>query len=320
MRLVPSAITHSTGPSGPRSRLARRALLVFLVALSATPPSASAEDDALDLSGVELPSLVRGAISFYNEHAKDPLAPLNHEQIEDLARHKVVVLRRKEGRGENSEDLNWRVFGYLLIPQSLKKVWLAGMHPEYVRSDAYVLVRYSEDGRGGSTAYMYVHAPWPVTDRQTAIVAVMSREMAEASNGFVWEQRWDIARDQQRIAEELVDAGKVQGVDPDMVQGAVWLPVNYGSFALFRFGDELTLLGWSVTTSVGGHIPDALVSAFAAEQLKGSLKELEKRASWIEDVYAADELPIYDVYGEVIPTAATRGGAKAGTGSADERP
>jgi hypothetical protein len=122
---------------------------------------------------------------------------------------------------------------------------------------------------------------------------------------FLREQGWDIAPDQERIAGELVGTGRVEGVDETMLEKAVWLPANYGAFALFRFAEDLTMLGWSLTTSVGGMIPDSIVSAFAAQQLKGSLKDLEERAEWIESVYSAEGLPIYDVYGNLMPTTAT---------------
>jgi len=288
-----------------RSPLAALRILAWGVALLLTAlpvPSEGADRVELDLEGVDLHQMVPGAIEYYNSQAAEPISGLTNAQIESLSKGEVVVIRRKEGRADDPADIHHRVFGYLLIQQPILRVWLAGMHPDYMRNDTYIAERYSEDGTGGSVAYMYIRTPWPLADRQTVVAAETDIALTEHSEGWIWSQHWDIDPDEKRIAEELVGAGRVKGVDEGMMAGAVWLPANYGSFVLFRFADQLTLLGWSLTASVGGLIPDEIVAAFAASQLDESLHALGERAGWIQSVYVAEELPLYDGYGKLIPT------------------
>ena len=285
-------------------RSSRRSLLLFflIVAQSVSAPgifhrdaAAQAEEEPADLR-----ALIPAAIDYYNEATLRPIPGLGKNDLQSLLRGKVVVIRRKEKNPEKPEEFHHRVFGYLLVGQPLRSVWLSGNDPDYLRNSTYTLAVYDRDGHGGNTAYVYVRTPWPVADRQTVTKVMTNVELAESSGDWIWEQRWDIAPNEKEIAHELVSGGKVEGVDLEMLAKAVWVPVNYGAFICFKLEEKKTLFVWTITASVGGRIPDNLVAAFAANQLKSSLREIADRAAWIEKDYREHPDEIFGGDGKII--------------------
>lgn len=274
------------------------ALLAMLSPLTvgrALSAESSAQPDTL------LARTVAGAIEFYSSHAKDPLVSLTPQQMQELLAGEAVVIRRKEGRHGDSGQVNHRVFGYKIVPMPMRSVWLAGIDPDYAHNETYTLQRYANDGKGGSTDYVYIHAPWPVKDRQTVVTARNDLALAKDSNGYVWSQTWDIAPEEKKIAAELVDSGKHPEVSEKMMQEAIWVPTNYGAYICCKLEDERTLLVWTVATSVGGWIPDELVAAFAATQVKAVLEEVAERSTWIESAYRDKDEVVYGGDGVILP-------------------
>jgi len=212
-----------------------------------------------------------------------------------------VVIRRKEGRHGDKDQVNHRVFGYKIVARPMRSVWLAGIDPDYAHNDTYTLQRYAEDGKGGSTDYVYIHAPWPVKDRQTVVTARNELELARVSQGYSWTQTWDIAENEKKIAAELVASGKHPEVTEEMMQEAVWVPTNYGAYVCCKLDEKQTLLAWTVATSVGGWIPDELVAAFAATQVKAILEDVAKRSTWIELAYRDKDEVVYGGDGVILP-------------------
>ncbi len=282
-----------------------RPFAILLLALAALPGArAKAEASSAETSASAdslLARTVAGAIEFYSSHAKDSLVGLSPDQMQQLLAGEVVVIRRKEGRQGDRDQVNHRVFGYKIVAMPMRSVWLAGIDPDYAHNDTYTLQRYAEDGKGGSTDYVYIHAPWPVKDRQTVVTARNELALAKASEGYIWTQTWDIAPNEKRIAAELVDSGKHPEVTKKMMQEAVWVPTNYGAYVCCKLDDKRTLLAWTVATSVGGWIPDELVAAFAATQVKAILEEVAKRSSWIESAYSDKDEAVYGGDGVILP-------------------
>ncbi len=283
------------------STTSRFGLVTFVLAtlLWALPPAVGLTAAAEEVPG-SAEELIPAAIDYYNEMAARPLAGLGGDDLRALLKGEVVVIRRKEKAPDHPGDYHHRVYGYLVVDEPMRSVWLSGHDPDYLHNETYRLAVYEQDGHGGNTAYTYVHTPWPLADRQTVTTVVTDLELTEESDGWIWAQSWDITPDQKRIARELVEAGKVDGVDVEMMEKAVWVPLNYGSFICFKLAERKTLFVWTATISVGGNIPDKLVAAFAANQLKSSLKEIAERASWIEKDYAEHPGAIYGGDGRII--------------------
>jgi hypothetical protein len=267
--------------------------LPFAVGTARGEPAAALADSQLALA-------IPGAIEFYNTHAQDSLVGLSPGQLQSLLSGEVVVIRRKEGRHGGSDQVTHRVFGYFVISQPMRSVWLSGIDPEYAHNDTYTLQRYANDGKGGSTDYVYIHAPWPVKDRQTVVTARNELDLAKVSQGWIWAQSWDIAPDEKRIAKVLVSSGKHDAVTREMMEQAIWVPTNYGAYICFKLDENRTLLAWTVATSVGGWIPDELVAAFAATQVKAVLKQVAGRSSWIEAAYNKKDEVVYGGDGVVL--------------------
>jgi len=280
--------------------------LLLVVALVVPAAEAAATDGARSEDvDPDWKALIQGAIDYYNGFAAHPLSGMGHEDLESLLSGEVVVIRRKERNPDDPEDFHHRVFGYLVVDEPMRSVWLSGNDPDYLRDETYTLAVYRRDGHGGNIAYVYIHTPWPLADRQTVTQVTTNVELARRSEGWIWEQNWDIAPGQEEIARELVEAGKVDGVTEEMLEKAVWVPVNRGAFICFKLAERKTLFVWTATVSVGGKIPDNLVAAFAAHQLKSSLREIAERASWIEKDYAEHSDEIFGGDGRVIQPLAS---------------
>lgn len=248
---------------------------------------------------------IGAAVEVYNEHASDPLPFLSSRQVDDLLSGRVVRIRRRDVDGPEDRRAE-RVTGYALYELPRRRVWLAALDPAFRATDLLTEVRLRRDGDGGSLWYQHVDLPWPIADRHWVIELEKGLEVAERTEGFVWEQRWRLAADGPAIARRTLAEGRAAGLDERAMDEAVYLPLNLGSWTLFALTDELTLLAYRVSTVVGGNIPDGWIATFAMAQLEGLLRGVGRHALEVESSYDPAVEPIHGGDGRLLPALERR--------------
>ncbi len=273
-------------------------LFVLFALVAAYPATVRAQDE------IDLPSYVTNVIDFYNVHARDPLPHLSTKHFEDLMKGEVVKIRRRQGRGggggEDSET-NHRVTGYFLVDQPRLNVWLAALDNHLTEGND-MLLDYKISGHGGAGGkwFMHVNLPWPITDREWVIDTFKGLKVAEASDGFIWEQGWDLADGGEKAAREVVESGKVPGLKLKDHEDAIYVPVNYGGWVLATIDENRTLMAYHVTSDVGGYIPDSWIATFAMAQLDGLLRKVADHSATIPHHYDANHYVLHDGLGQPI--------------------
>lgn len=244
----------------------RSSILLAAALLCAGVLSARAEDEG------DLRPWLTASLEVYNERSADPLPFLSATQIDDLLAGEVVRIRRRDGVAREGEERPERATGYLLVQQPRLKVWLAALDPAFQATDMLTEVRLAQGEDGNSIWYQHVDLPWPITDRHWTIALDKNLELCAATEGFIWEQRWDLATDGKRIAQQALRDGGLPGLDAKTFDASIYLPVNQGAWTLFALTEDVTLVAYRVSTVVGGSIPDSWIATFAMAQLEGLLK------------------------------------------------
>jgi len=248
--------------------------------------------------------LVRGAVEFYNERCENALFAPTSEQLKELERGSVVKIRRRVPVVEvesGEERFYERLTAYYLVPQPMVKVWLAALSPQFDAGGMLTDVRLRSDAHGNSRWYQYVALPWPVAARHYTIDVHKNPRLTEASGGRIWQHAWQLAENGEQIAHDTVAAGKAGTLTLESIKDAVYLPVNRGAWAMFELREDLTLIVYEVTASLGGRIPESFVNTVAMAKVDESMREVARIASRIEDLYREGASPIYSGEGYRIP-------------------
>ncbi len=102
-------------------------------------------------------------------------------------------------------------------------------------------------------------------------------------------------------ARAALQAGRVPGVSLVEFERAVHVHVNRGAWIAIALSGDRTLLGFSVTTSGGGMIPDELVARYAVLRMESILRGVARRAASVRDHYVGGHKPIMGADGTPIP-------------------
>lgn len=275
-------------------------VLLVLCAVHVLGSAGSARAGAVDEA--DLRSWISTALEVYNERSDDPLPFLTTQQIDRLLDHEVVRIRRRDAPMQESsaDDRPERVTGFFLIHQPRIRVWLAALDPEFQATDMLTELRLEQDSDGGSLWYQHLDLPWPITDRHWVIRLWKNLPLSQSTEGFVWEQVWDLAENGPAIARRILREGRVPGLDEKTMDQAIYLPLNQGSWTLFALTEDITFLAYRVSTIVGGSIPDSWITTFAMAQLEGLLRGVEKHATEAYLHYDPQRTPIYGGDGVLI--------------------
>ncbi len=235
-------------------------MLLHLLALNAAlaKPSAQALADAWAKQ-----------FNIVSRHTAHPIL-LDDEDFERVADGKTAK-RRLNQEGPD------RVIGVGWTPHSRQAIWIAiidDIHNTMVNS--LHEKRLGKNSEGAKLLYQRLDLPWPFNDRQWVISISNNIALADASAGEVWERSWS-----------LVDPIKDEPADPQ----ALWIPTLDGSWIATPV-ENGTLLIYQVRTTIGGAIPDDLVTRWAMSTLDDMLENVFLRAGQIPQHYSADHEPI----------------------------
>lgn len=244
-------------------------MMVVLAALALACVPAAAEEP-LDLA----PNEIRAALGLFNRHTAHKVPLLSGDEIDELLAGGVVKIRQKPGTPDEPQT----AVGYILIDEPRDAVWLAATDPHFQAIKNFTEYRISFDGRGNDTWYQYLHLSWPITDRHWVIDLKNADDVVEKTRGRIWELAWTLHPGGEALALRLVRENKVPGVTLKMLEGAIYIPLNRGSWVAIDLRGNRTLLVYHATTVVGGMIPDSLVVRFAMSALDELLYGVAERA------------------------------------------
>ena len=276
-----------------------RSLWVLLLAVTATAVNAQTTST---LAGDQRYARTMQVLEQYNALSDMQLPIPEPDDAEEIVAGKVVKLReRMEMRSGATDKMDQRILvvGYRLIERPRLLVWLAALDVGTRHSDRLTEHLLSNDDQGGSLWYQHLHLYWPMRNRHWTIANRKTVEMAESTNGMVWEHAWRLAPKGREIAMGLLENRTIDGLTDNRARRAIYLPANRGAWTMFELDERLTLVASHATVELGGFIPDGFVASYVGRQLEKMLNGLVSRS----DVMGSEYDTSYTVYtgaGEVI--------------------
>jgi hypothetical protein len=236
-------------------------LILFLVfsSFAAPPPAADIQE----------------AFQSFNRGAIYELPSLNAQQIETLRSGKVVKVLDRQG----SPTQPRRATGILLSSTSRDQLWLSCQDLHFQQQESTTELRVSLQPPDKAVWYGFLDLPWPFDDRHWVVDVYNNHSLAQSTNNSAWEHPWTLASKERALTKmgPIIAQGKVEGVDSEMFQSAIYTPANRGAWFAIDLG-EYAIFGYHATTVVGGNVPENLISQFVLQGLDKLLKDIETRA------------------------------------------
>ncbi|MEL7186896.1 MAG: hypothetical protein AAFN50_10765 [Pseudomonadota bacterium] len=267
-----------------------RAMLVaaLLVILLASVGHAGPAQPQLD--SLSLPE----ALKAINESGVHRLPELSADELQALKLGKTVTLIQRSTREEIEA---FGVYGMQVVNAPRVLVWTAllggnrELDPRYSRS---TLLR---DERGGYTRYQHVNLPWPVRDRHWVIYSRKNTEVAEHTDGSVWQHHWSLIDGVDETIQSSI--GKYPEITNRRYKSAVILNSNAGAWSTVALDADRTLVTAWFDFDLGGLFPAGIVRSVSRKSLRKALLEIESRSLIVHETYE-DGPTIHDGFGIAI--------------------
>ncbi len=228
------------------------------------------------------------ALAAFNASARFPLPALTQSQAERLAEGKVVKIREVPGSGDDPQ----RAIGLLRTALPKEALWLSARDVHFTAVDELIEVQLTPHAQWPAVWYQLLDMPRPFSDRHWVVDVTDTHTLATATEGRAWEHAWVLSEEGPRIAAGAVGAGRVPGVDSGRAAAAIYTPVNHGAWLVIDLGDGTSLLGYHVTSVIGGRIPDKLVAEYTLLTLGKLLKGVVERVPKVVAHYTEAHVPI----------------------------
>ena len=239
---------------------------------------------------------INNAISTYNSHAKFSLPTLDSEQYGSLKEGMVVTLLDQAGQDEPQ-----RALGMLLSPVPATQLWVSCQDPHFSQQSSTTEKQLNINTDNSADWYGFMEMPWPLSDRHWLVNVSNNTSMATKTNNTCWEHPWTLVLGETAKVYSHIGASPLSDISKEMVDAAIFTPVNKGAWALIKIEDQ-NLLVYHATTVVGGNIPSDLVIKLVRSTLDDMLKDIETRAqNDIPSHYTDDHYLILDGNGKKIP-------------------
>jgi hypothetical protein len=226
-----------------------------------------------------------------------PMPRLDDAQLEALLRGDVVrVLERPP------DDRPRRVVAAMLSATPRADLWWAAQDPHFHLLDRLVEAKLRTQQADAHSWYGFLDAPRPVSDRHWVVDSWNHHGLAKASGDRCWEHPWRLAPDGQDLARAAHSEGRIPGVDAATFDAAVWVPTSEGAWFAMDVGEGHTLFVYHTMASMGGAIPDWIVSRYAYSGLEKMMRDIETRAADRTRHYVPGHAPVYDGAGRALPT------------------
>ncbi len=239
---------------------------------------------------------VRAVILDYTPHASHPIPALSDAQVGRLLDGRVVKMRLpSEGQAPDG------AMAMVITDLPRADLWLGSMDAEHFGTDSS-LISHHLPLRGGELFrwYGYVDLPPPVTDRHFLIQTTINHALPRQDPGM-WERSWGLEAGFVETMRPSVAAGEVAGLSPETFETAIAVPVNFGAWIFLDLPDGRTLFGYHCASSLGGEIPDALVTRYVFWGLDRLVARVLESASEMPAHYTAGHAPLIGGDGAPIP-------------------
>lgn len=239
-------------------------------------------------------SPVEDALKRHRELSADPFPMPSAAQLARLEAGELLKVRLP---GEPGAPVGAMVLKVTTL--SREAVWLgtADSHGEEDRVTAHHMPLHGDEM---FRWYGMVDLPRPFSDRHFFIRTVINTKMSTAEPGM-WERTWTLEPGGEATMRAEVARGAVSGVDVERFDAAVYTPANNGGWLVLTLSDGRTLFGYHAVTSLGGDIPDGLVSRYAFWGLDEIARTVFERARTIEQHYTGDHPAIRGGDGAPMP-------------------
>ena len=191
------------------------------------------------------------------------------------------------------------VFGLQIVDAPRLLVWLtvmgAASDPDVRLTRAYL----SRLPQGAYVRYQHINLPWPIRDRHWVILCEKNLDLADSSDGRIWQHRWALHEHGPQLLLDAYADGRIKGLTQQDLDKSVYIPANRGAWTLADLGGEKTLVIGYFDAAFGGLLPKLLVRGFVRHQMRAGLKLIQDLTEHVHRDYDG-EPQIHDGYGQPI--------------------
>ena len=209
---------------------------------------------------------------------------------------KVPVEAQDDGADEVSEV---GIFGLQIVEAPRLLVWLTVMGAPSEPDVRLTRVYLSRLPQGAYVRYQHIDLPWPIRDRHWVILCEKNLDLADSSNGVIWQHRWSLHKDGPKLLLDAQAQGRIEGLSRQDLDKSVYLPANRGAWTVADLGGGRTLVIGYFDATLGGLLPKILVRTFASRQMRAGLKLIQDLTDRVHLDYDG-EPEIHDGFGRPI--------------------
>jgi len=225
------------------------------------------------------------------------LAGLTTENLQSLQAGKSVVRIVNEADAQNS---GVGVVGLKVVQAPQTLIWLGLITDSDELDGRFSHAILNRETHSRIVRYQHINLPWPLKDRHWVIEASSNLDIAHASNGQIWERRWQLHDSGQLLIQPAVANGTITAPAEERINNSIYLPANRGSWIVMRLTDNQSLVLAFLDVRLGGIIADGLVRRFGKRELRASLRALSDISARVPDRYDS-KLVVEDGLGQAIP-------------------
>ncbi|MFT7519652.1 MAG: hypothetical protein ACI9MC_001794 [Kiritimatiellia bacterium] len=216
---------------------------------------------------------IEEAWSTYQQHATfQVLGPDEKQRDQLLAGNVVKIVQHRQGAPSTALAL-------LVMDYSIEEMWLAEFDPHFNQGEDFVLLELTAGRPHTERWYGYLDLPFPFSDRQWVADTWFNEALAKATANRQWEFAWTLTPQGLALARPAIAANKLPGVTLERMDAAIMTPDNEGAWLFLRLPEGRSLLGYHVTSTVGGSVPDWLVLRLVMGRLDELLRDVESRCA-----------------------------------------
>jgi hypothetical protein len=228
------------------------------------------------------------------------LPALSTDELELLLAGEPVIKVPEESEADASDEISeFGIFGLKIMEAPRLLVWStvmgAASDPPARLTRAYL----SRLPKGSYIRYQHVNLPWPVRDRHWAVLCEKNLDLADSSNGLIWQHRWTLHQDGPQLLLDAHAQGRIEGLSLKDLEKSVYIPANRGAWTLADLGGGRTLVIGYFDAALGGLLPKVLVRTFTRRQMRAGMHLIQDLTNRVHLDYDV-EARIHDGYGQPI--------------------
>ena len=170
---------------------------------------------------------------------------------------------------------NFGILAMKIVEAPRLLVWLALVPDSQELDGTFTRAVLAQGQDGSKVRYQHINLPWPIKDRHWVIQVENNVDIAEASDGRIWERQWRLHSRGRQLIDSAFTDGTIVGITQRSLDRSVYLPTNRDSWTLFDLGQNRTLVAAFVDVTLGGLIPDRLVRGYTKRELAEGFASLD---------------------------------------------